>query len=229
MIRVALCDDHGVVRHGLQLILEAETDIVVVGEAGCVADAIVLAETTRPDVFVMDLGLPDGSGIAATTELGRVSPSTRVLILTVHDDVAYLRLAFDAGAAGYVVKEAADAELVGAVRQVAAGRRYVHPTLGAALLGQAPPSVSPPSLVGPGGELSHREVEVMRFMAMGLTSAEIAERIYVSVRTVESHRAHIHQKLNVRNRAQLVRRARDAGLLDDQSDAGQGPSSAKGG
>ena len=219
-LRVALCDDHALVRHGLRLVLEAEGDIVVVGEAGGVAEAILVAEATQPDVFVMDLGLPDGSGIAATAELRRVSPATQVLILTVHDDVAYLRLAFDAGAAGYVVKEAADAELVGAVRQVAAGRQYVHPALGAALLAPPTPHPAPTAgLVGPGGELSQREVEVMRFMAMGLTSAEIAERLYVSVRTVETHRAHIHQKLDVHNRAQLVRRARDAGLLNDQPDA----------
>jgi len=218
MIRVALCDDHAVVRHGLQLILEAESDMIVVGEAGCVAEAVVVAKATQPDVFVMDLGLPDGSGIDATAELRRVSPATRVLILTVQDDVAYLRLAFDAGAVGYVLKEAADAELVDAVRQVAAGRHYVHPALGAALLAPDASPSSPVGLAGPGGELSEREVEVMRFMAMGLTSAEIAERLFVSVRTVETHRAHIHQKLDVRNRAQLVRRAREAGLLDDQTD-----------
>jgi two-component system response regulator NreC len=220
VVRVAICDDHAVVRHGLQLILEAEGDIVVVGEAGGVVEAITVAEATKPDVFVMDLGLPDGSGIDATVEICRVSPATRVLILTVHDDVAYVRLAFDAGAAGYVVKEAADAELVGAVRQVAAGRQYVHPTLGAALLAPASrAAVATTQLAGPGGELSVREVEVMRLMAMGLTSAEIAARLHLSTRTVETHRAHIHQKLDVRNRAQLVRRARDAGLLDDQTDA----------
>lgn len=220
ILRVALCDDHALVRHGLRLILEAEPDIEVVGEAGGVADAVVVAAATRPDVFVMDLGLPDGSGVDATAEFRRVSPTTRVLILTVHDDVAYLRRAFDAGATGYVVKEAAGAELVDAIRQLAAGHQYVHPALGAALLAPGAPSDIPATvLVGPGGGLSPREVEVMRFMAMGLTSAEIAERLYVSVRTVESHRAHIHQKLDVRNRAQLVRRAREAGLLDDQLDA----------
>jgi len=224
VVRVALCDDHAVVRRGLQLILEAEPDLTVVGVAGGMTEAVLLAEATKPDVFVMDLGLPDGSAIDATAELRRVSPATQVLILTVHDDVAYLRSAFAAGAAGYVVKEAADTELVDAVRQVAAGRRYVHPTLGAALLAPPEPGVGRPGsatsgLAGPGGELSQREVEVMRFMAMGLTSAEIADRLFVSVRTIETHRAHIHQKLDVRNRAQLVRRARDAGLLDDQPDA----------
>ena len=210
VIRVALCDDHAVVRSGLRRILDAD-DLEVVGEAGTVKDAIALAARCLPDVFVMDLGLSDGSGIDATAEVLRVSPATRVLVLSVHDDVAYLRRAFEAGAVGYLVKEAADIELVQAVRQVAGGKQYVHPTLGAALLS---PDAPPARLGGPGGELSDRELEVLRMMALGLTNTEISERLYVSVRTVETHRSHIHQKLNVRNRAELVRRAKDAGLLD---------------
>ena len=211
LVRVALCDDHAVVRSGLRRILDAEADLEVVGEAGSVREAVAVAETCRPDVFVMDLGLPDGSGIAATNEVVRVSPATRVLVLSVHDDVAYLRRAFEAGAVGYLVKEAADVELVQAVRQVAGGKRYVHPSLGAALLA---PDAAPARLGGPGGELSDRELEVLRMMALGLTNAEIGQRLSVSVRTVETHRSHIHQKLNVRNRAELVRRAKQAGLLE---------------
>ena len=211
VVRVALCDDHAVVRSGLRRILDAEDDLEVVGESGTVNEAVALAASCRPDVFVMDLGLPDGSGIAATAEVVRVSPATRVLVLTVHDDVAYLRRAFEAGAAGYLVKEAADIELVLAVRLVASGKQYVHPTLGAALLNRAAPVAR---LGGPGGELSDRELEVLRMMALGLTNSEIGQRLYVSVRTVETHRSHIHQKLNVRNRAELVRRAKEAGLLD---------------
>ena len=211
LVRVALCDDHAVVRSGLRRILDAEDDLEVVGEAGSVREAVAVAETCRPDVFVMDLGLPDGSGIAATNEVVRVSPATRVLVLSVHDDVAYLRRAFEAGAVGYLVKEAADVELVQAVRQVAGGKRYVHPSLGAALLA---PDAAPARLGGPGGELSDRELEVLRMMALGLTNAEIGQRLSVSVRTVETHRSHIHQKLNVRNRAELVRRAKQAGLLE---------------
>ncbi len=214
VVRVALCDDHGVVRSGLRRILDAEDDLEVVGEAGSVKEAVAVAVACSPDVFVMDLGLPDGSGINATAEVIRVSPATRVLVLTVHDDIAYLRRAFEAGAVGYLVKEAADIELVQAVRQVASGRQYVHPTLGAALLA---PDATPARLAGPGGELSDRELEVLRMMALGLTNAEIGERLYVSVRTVETHRSHIHQKLNVRNRAELVRRAKEAGLLDDEA------------
>lgn len=210
-VRVALCDDHAVVRSGLRRILEAEPDLEVVGEAGSVKQAIALAADSQPDVFVMDLGLPDGSGIGATAEVLRVSRDTQVLVLTVHDDVAYLRRAFEAGAAGYLIKEAADIELVQAVRQVASGTQYVHPALGAALLAPDTPSAR---LGGPGGELSERELEVLRMIALGLTNAEIGERLFVSVRTIETHRSHIHQKLDVRTRAELVRRAREGGLLE---------------
>ncbi len=214
-IRIALCDDHTVVRSGLRLILDAESDFSVVGEAGSVREAVELARLVQPDVFVMDLGLPDGSGITATVEVGKVSPETRVLVLTVHDDVAYLRRAFEAGAAGYLVKDAADVELIHAVRQVAGGRQYVHPSLGAALLAPDAPTAR---LSGPGGALSDRELEVLRLIALGLTNGEIAERLYVSVRTVETHRAHLHQKLDVRSRAELVRLARDGGVLDEDAD-----------
>ena len=213
VVRVALCDDHGVVRSGLRRILAAEPDLEVVGEAGTISEAVALAAAERPDVFVMDLNLPDGSGITATATVRKVSPATRVLVLTVHDDVAYLRRAFEAGADGYVLKEAADVELVNAVRQVASGHQYVHPTLGAALLAPDAPTAR---LGGPGGDLSEREVEVLRYIALGSTNSEIAERLYVSVRTVETHRAHVQQKLNIRTRAQLVRFARDAGLLDPE-------------
>ena len=217
VVRVALCDDHSVVRSGLRRILAAEPDLEVVGEAGTIREAVVLAAAERPDVFVMDLNLPDGSGITATATVRKASPATRVLVLTVHDDVAYLRRAFEAGADGYVLKEAADVELVHAVRQVASGHQYVHPTLGAALLAPDAPTAR---LGGPGGDLSEREVEVLRCIALGSTNSEIAERLYVSVRTVETHRAHVQQKLNIRTRAQLVRFARDAGLLDPEE---QGP------
>lgn len=212
-IRVAVCDDHAVVRGGLRRILADEADLEVVGEAGTADEAVAVARDQRPDVFVMDVGLPGTSGIEATRLLREASPDTRVLVLTVHDDVAYLRRAFDAGASGYLVKDAADVELVQAVRAVAAGRQYVHPALGAALL---TPAGAPPRLAGPGGELSDREVEVLRLIGLGLTNVQIAERLYVSVRTVETHRAHLHQKLNLSSRADLVRFARNAGLLSDE-------------
>jgi DNA-binding NarL/FixJ family response regulator len=131
-------------------------------------------------------------------------------VLTVHDDVAYLRRAFDAGADGYLLKDAADVDLVRAVREVAEGRQYVHPSLGAALLVQ--PATR---FAGPGGELTEREEQVLRWVALGLTNVEIAAELVVSVRTVESHRAHVQQKLGVHSRADIVRLARQRGLLDD--------------
>ena len=210
-IRIALCDDHAVVRSGLRRILETEPDLEVVAEAGTADEAVTVARDTQPDVFVMDVGLPGRSGIDATSDVCKVSPRTKVLVLTAHDDVAYLRRAFAAGAAGYLVKEAADIELVLAVRHIAAGKQYVHPTLGAALLAPDASTVRP---AGPGGELSEREVEILGLIANGLTNAEIAERLYVSIRTVETHRAHIYQKLDVRTRAELVRIARDTGILE---------------
>jgi DNA-binding NarL/FixJ family response regulator len=196
----------------LRLILEAADDIAVVGQAATGNEAIAMAAEVRPDVLVMDVGLPDMSGIDATAKVLTVSPGTRVLMLTVHDDVAYLRGSFDAEAAGYLLKEAADVELVEAVRQVASGRQYVHPAMDAALLA---PDAGPRCLGGPGGQLSGRETEVLRLVALGLTNPQIAEDLIVSVRTVETHRSHIYQKLDVSERADLVRIARKAGLLDD--------------
>lgn len=216
VIRVALCDDHAVVRSGLCRVVADEPDLEVVGEAGTAEEAVAVARAERPDVFVMDLGLPGSSGIEATRRIAEVSPQTAVLVLTVHDDVAYLRKAFDVGARGYLVKDAADVELVLAIRQVAAGEEYVHPRLGAALLS---PSATG-HVVGPGGELSERELEVLRLVALGHTNTEIAADLYVSVRTVETHRAHVQQKLGIKTRADLVRYAHDHGLLEGDDELG---------
>lgn len=209
-LRVALCDDHAVVRSGLRRILEDEAGMEVVGEATTADEAVAVAISERPDVFVMDLTLPGKGGVAATRRIRELSPTTRVLVLTMHDDVAYLREAFAAGAAGYVLKSAADIELVQALQVVGAGGRYVHPTLGAAL-------VEPPSScaedIRPQGALSDREVEVLRLLALGHTNPEIASTLHLSVRTVETHRANLQQKLGVRTRAELARFARESGLL----------------
>ncbi len=216
-IRVVLCDDHAVVRSGLRRLLEEQPDIVVVGEAGTANEAEALARTTRPDIVVMDLGLPDVNGIEATRRLRASVPEARVLVLTAHDDVAYLRKAFDAGACGYLVKDVVDLELVLAIRLVASGQNYVHPRLGAALLTATGAAARP---AGPGGELSEREIRVLHLVAQGYTNAEIAAELYVSVRTVETHRAHVQQKLGLHGRADLVRYARETGLLDDDPDDG---------
>jgi two-component system, NarL family, response regulator NreC len=214
--RVALCDDHAVVRSGLRRILELEDGFEVVGEAGTAGEAIAIVRAERPDVFVMDVGLPGADGIDVARRIVEINPGTAVLVLTVHDDVGYLRKAFGAGAKGYLLKDAADTELVQAIRQVSGGGRYVHPSLGAALLAE-PATHSRPN--GPGGELSDREEEVLRCVALGLTNAETASKLFVSIRTVESHRAHIQQKLGVQGRAKLVQLAREQGLLDDEEPA----------
>ncbi|MGH9037145.1 MAG: response regulator [Acidimicrobiia bacterium] len=211
-LRVAVCDDHAVVRAGLRHILEDDPAIDVVGEATNAEEAVALAEAERPDIFVIDLSLPDESGIAATRRIRQVSDGTRVLVLTMHDDVAYLREAFEAGAAGYVLKKAADVELLQALHTVAAGERYVHPVLGAALLDhQSPPAAARGPAVP---ELSARESEILRLLALGHTNPEIAGTLHLSVRTVETYRSNIQLKLGLRSRAELARFARTAGLLD---------------
>lgn len=207
-VRVAICDDHAIVRSGLRMILETQPAIEVVGDVGSTADAVALASAGCPDVFLMDLTLPDGSGIAATRAIRGVCPDTKVLILSMHDDVEFLREAFEAGASGYLVKEAADVELVLAVETVAAGGRYVHPTLGAALLADPQPSPPPP----PSSKVTDRERDVLRLLAAGYTNAQVAKELFLSVRTIEAYRMQIQQKLGLKGRAELVRFAREEGI-----------------
>lgn len=211
MIRVLIVDDHAVVRSGLRLLLEAEQDLEVVGEAGSAREAVLEARSCGPDVVLLDVVMPGESGIEAAPRLLHEAPAARLLVLSMQDDPSYVREAFAAGASGYVLKEAADSELVEAVRQVAAGGRYVHPALGARLaaaeLEQARRAEADP--------LSEREREVLRLLALGHTNQEIAKMLYISVRTAETHRAHIMQKLRLGTRAELVRYALDQGVLDD--------------
>lgn len=206
--RVLICDDHLVVRAGLRQILQNEPDIEVVGEASTVAQVIELTRIAGPDVVIMDLSLDDGSGIAATAELRRSSPAVHVLILTMHEDPAYAQDALRAGALGYVIKRAADVDLVLAVRTVAAGATYIDGSIRSSLLDGR---VTLPSRGGVGA-LSTRESEVLRLLAEGLTNQEIAGVLHLSIRTVETYRANVQQKLGVRTRAELTRLARDVGL-----------------
>lgn len=209
-LRVLICDDHTIVRGGLLRVLGADPEIEVVADVGTVAEAVAAAGRELPDVVIMDLTLPDGSGITAIELIAAASPKTRALVLTMHDDVAYLREAFAAGAAGYVVKAAADVELLRAVREVGAGLRYVHPAMGAALL-QAGPDERPTDAVVAG--LSEREAEILRLLALGYTNPEMAELLVLSVRTVETYRYRLQQKVGLRTRAELARLARDCGLV----------------
>jgi two-component system response regulator NreC len=211
-IRVLVVDDHAVVRAGLRRILDAEPDIETVGEAPNGDRAVFEAMDHKPDVVLMDVVMPGKSGIEATRAVLQAVPETTVLILSMQDDPRYVREAFDAGASGYVMKEAADDEVVDAVRAVAAGQRYLHPTLGARLLA----AESEERRRAADDPLSDREREVLRLLALGHTNQEIATMLYVSVRTAETHRAHIMQKLGLTSRAELVRYALGEGMLDEQ-------------
>jgi two-component system response regulator NreC len=207
-IRIVLADDHAVVRRGLQLLLEAEEGFEVVASVGDVEAAIRTTRGHKPDVLVLDLNMPGGSSLDAIPKILEASPTTNICVLTMQNEPAFARQALGAGALAYVLKEAADDELVEAVRRVAAGQTYLNPQLGARM------AAEPLQPTGPPDDLSDREVEVLRMIALGHTNAEIAEKLYLSIRTVESHRAHIQQKLRRSSRADLVRYALDHGLIE---------------
>ena len=211
-IRVLIVDDHAVVRSGLRLLLEAEKGIEPVGEAGSARDAVFQARVMKPDVILLDLVMPDRTGLDVLPQLKHENPETQVLVLSMQDEPRYVREAFAAGASGYVLKEAADTEVVAAVREVAAGGRYVNPELGARLVA----ADAEAERLKEEDPLSDREREVLRLLALGHTNQEIAKELYISVRTAETHRAHIMQKLRLQTRADLVAYALDRGFLEPQ-------------
>jgi two-component system response regulator NreC len=194
VIRVLLVDDHKIVRSGVKLVLEASGTIEVVGEASGVREALDQARALRPDVVVLDLTLRDGSGLDVIADLRE--GGARVVILSMQDEPAYAHKAFELGAQGYVVKDAADDELVSAIETVLADRIYVHPALAARLV-----------LREPQDDLTDREREILRLIALGYTNQEIAGQLFLSVRTIEAHRRHILDKLRLSTRAELVRYA----------------------
>jgi two-component system response regulator NreC len=207
---VLVVDDHAVVRAGLRLVLEGAEGIEPVGEAGSARDAIFEARTLKPDVILLDVVMPDQSGLEIIPTLLKENPDAKVLVLSMQDDPQYVREAFGAGASGYVLKEAADSDVVAAVREVAGGGQYVHPELGARLVA----ADSEERRRAEEDPLSEREGEVLRLLALGHTNQEIAKQLFISVRTAETHRAHIMQKLRLSSRAELVRYALDHGLLE---------------
>jgi two-component system, NarL family, response regulator NreC len=211
VIRVVIVDDHALVRSGLRLMLEGEEDITVEDEGSNADEAIRLARLHKPDVVLLDVVMPGRSGLEAVPEILQAAPKAAILVLSMQDDPSYVREAFAAGTSGYLLKEAADNELVAAVREVAAGKRYVHPALGARLAA-AEAEAEARAAADP---LSEREREVLRLLALGHTNQEIAKMLYISVRTAETHRAHIMQKLRLTTRAELVRYALQHGLLDE--------------
>ncbi len=212
-IRALLVDDHAVVRSGIRRVLEAEPDIDVVAEAGDARDAVFEARAHQPDVVLVDVVMPGKSGIEAIPDLCKEAPAARILVLSMQDDPRYVREAFEAGADGYILKEAADTDVVAAVRDVAAGRRYVHPSLGARMVA----AEAEERKRAEADPLSDRERDVLRLLALGHTNQEIAKMLFISVRTAETHRARIMQKLRLQTRAELVRYALDQDLLDESA------------
>jgi two-component system response regulator NreC len=206
-IRVVIADDHAVVRSGLRLLLDSQDGLEVVAEAGDVPTAMQVIRAHRPTVAVLDLNMPGGSSLEAIPALRESTPETAIVVLTMQDDPAFAREALQGGALGFVLKEAADEELLEAVKLAARGDTYLNPRLGARLAAQPPPPAGPPD------GLSERELDVLQLIALGHTNVEIGERLYLSTRTVETHRAHIQQKTRASTRAELVRYAIDHGLI----------------
>ena len=206
-ITIVLADDHRVVRAGLRMLLDAESDMHVVSEAGDISLTERRVVAYHPTVLVLDVNMPEGSSIPAIPRILKSAPSTRIVVLTMQTDPQLARDALRAGATGFVLKEAAEDELIQAVRFAAQGRTYLTPELGARLAAEGPGAAGPPD------DLSARELEVLRLIALGHTNSEIAGQLFLSVRTVESHRAHIQQKTQRASRAELVAYARDHDLL----------------
>jgi two-component system response regulator NreC len=207
-VRIVLADDHTIVRTGLRMLLDAERDFEIVAEAGDVESARRYVRGHHPAVLILDLNMPGGSSLEAIPLIRAEAPGTHIVVLTMQEEPAFARGALAAGATGYVLKKAADGELVEAVRRAAAGEAYLNPTLAAQIAREVPKV--------PADDLSEREVQVLRLIALGHTNGEIAEKLFLSVRTVETHRAHIQQKLLVSSRAQLVAYALQRGLVTSE-------------
>lgn len=207
-ITLVLADDHQVVRTGLRMLLDSDDRFHVIEETGDVAGTVRTVLEHRPQVLVLDLNMGGESSLDSIPQLRADAPETQIVVLTMQEDPAFARAALRAGAIGYVLKDAADDELMTAVTMAADGRTYLNPELGAKLAAEMPESDSRPD------NLSPRELEVLRLIALGHTNGEIASLLFLSVRTVESHRAHIQQKTLLGTRAELVTYARNHGLLD---------------
>jgi two-component system response regulator NreC len=223
-VRIILADDHAIVRDGLRRVIDAEADLEVVGEASSAAETVERVADTRPDVLLLDITMPGGGGIAALDEIRRASPTTRILVLTMHEDPEYLRVALVSGAAGFILKHAASDQVLSAVRSVHKGRTYVDPTLAGVALQNV--LASPDRTDGAPGtahdRLSPREAEVLRHLALGYTNKEVADRLSIGVKSVETYRARLSEKLGLTRRAELVRYALENGLIVLDTATGDG-------
>ena len=213
-IRVFIADDHGILRGGLRALINTQPDMEVVGEAANGPDAATGIEDTNPDVVLMDISMPNGGGLAAITAVKQVRPRSRILVLTVHDELGYIRAAVDAGAVGYVVKNAVDTELLAAIRAVAQGRTFMDTSIDLKLSQRsAEPKLSDRALGRGVAQLSTREREVMARVAEGYTNAQIAEELRLGVKSIETYRSRVMEKLGLSSRAALVRFALESGVL----------------
>jgi DNA-binding NarL/FixJ family response regulator len=211
--RVFIADDHGVLRGGLRALINAQDDLEVVGEAANGAEAEAGIKATEPDVALMDISMPGGGGLAAIAAVKQIRPKTRILVLTVHDELGYVRAAADAGAIGYVVKNVVDTELLAAIRAVAQGRSFMDSSVSLESRQSMHTNVSAAIEGRKAGQLTEREREVMGRVAEGYTNSQIAEELRLGVKSVETYRARVMQKLGLTSRADLVRFALECGLL----------------
>lgn len=212
MTKVLIADDHAIVRAGLRALIHGETDLDLVGEAAGGYEAIELVEKTGPDVLVLDLSMPDLDGISVTRMLKPNFPDLRILILTLHEDEALLKEAIKAGASGYILKRAAESELISAIQVILRGDMYVDPSMLRSLLGESKPLSQEQST--PLETLTPRETEILKLIVEGYTNRQVSEHLNISIRTVEGHRANISDKLGLHSRVELVRYARDHGMIE---------------
>lgn len=212
-IRVLVADDHAVLRTGLRLLINTQSDMEAVGEAGTFLETVEAVKQHRPDVVTLDLSMPGGTGVKLIETLQRESPQSRVLVLTMHDDPTYFRLAMAAGAAGYVMKKSADTELLAAIRSVSGGHSYARVELSRSTGLRGPTETKTVAAANQLGSLSEREREVFDLVVQGHTNQAIADRLFLSVKTVESYRARLTSKLGLQNRAELTQFALQLGLL----------------
>ena len=212
MIKVLIADDHAIVRTGLRALLKSEPTLELVGEATGGYEAIELVGKTHPDILILDLSMPDLDGIAVTKQIKPQYPDLRILILTVHEDEALLREAIKAGTSGYILKRAAEAELIAAIRIIMRGDLYVEPSMVRALLSDSLKSVTEQRESEE--PLTPREKEILRLIVQGYTNRQIGDELTISVRTVEGHRSNIMEKLGLHSRVELVRYARQHGLIE---------------
>lgn len=210
-IKVLIADDHAIVRAGLRSIIRSEADLELVGEASGGLEAIQLVEKLQPDVVVLDISMPDLDGISVTRQIREKKLAAGILILTVHEDEAFLREVFKAGASGYMIKHAAETELITAIRAVMRGDTYVHSKLIRSLL--ATPERPSAKTKGRIEDLTPREVDVLKLLVQGYTNRQVADELHISVRTAEGHRANLTEKLGLRSRVELLRYARDHKLI----------------